>query len=1309
MTEINLNSIGGQVLNSFLGTIEDSFQKNSSQLKLINYGTGSGKTHQLFQAIYQTIEKHPDRKIIGIYIAPLREHLSVPGLVKDQYPDIPVYKINSLEMKATGEYLNLYKKWIPLILKNKSLWQKSLKVSSDKKVQEFNDKLNTVQGLISRLEYIKRFGLVDKNNNESETNKAIRELNRSLESFLEFLVKCELDKANCSEECFKLMEIFFPLHLLREKSGILMLTYDKFATKIPYFEHKGDKWVKKTNYLDKYVVQHTDNSKKFIFAFDEQEDGYQIILKNNIDIISPEDMAINNALSSIYREFSLLFAKQNIKPRELLNFLAQNPGAFREFQEHVERGKILEPGFQEHFDTYKKITHGQGNSTKYIEDINLIKQGLEKCLSEVVKIFNHGNEEAPVSLDFDMLSRVLAKFENARSLVISKDIYNKISNDLMNIFTYNNLYIYNIEALQNLFLSKPSGGHVHIFDKKVSDKTSIAELIYAIIAMRSQVEKIKRILSDVLDAEDSQSRALGVWSQQITKVQKADEETGGKNELRKHLSRSYVYESNKSIINIKEISRYNNLIEPELREVSIGSTAIFTSPEHKINSILASNNIIFLISATGGITGDLTTSYDFSYLEDKLRDKSGQSLFQPMTEEETLLCENIRNFRQKNRQITVSFFNQDASYFPNEETQEIVARFKELILKDFIENIKNDKIWFSKYKKQELTNFVHFLFYLFEDDSLQETIAFTQSLRWIHELMDYCISLKHDNFVFEKSSEHPNIFYVRINHPKYKSNVRIKLILYKASFNKDYYDKKNQKTYLDELVEKEGEKIFFISAYQSASKGLNPIIKTQNNEEKDFDSLVLLMDSHYTVMNSFSKKYQNKESDKSTAHYHFALMKSIVNLSESEMLIKDFNQYLSDPEATKFRNKQHQILLGKGTLQAIGRSERRYFPKQVSKIFINEETRKSLLGFYKYLEQEEAKEIRKLSLNNYQVYLRVKEEENKRAIKDYDGHVYDEIDAQIAFQEFKDEMLKEIELFHQNENTFEIVKAWEGLRDPLVFQNPAKYLEKLRKSKLFPDAFIESLFYYNPEQPEFTPYLASEEDNGKKIQIISDSINGETIYTYKNRLYPEYLKNNTQGHDIEGNEISSRDNSTNSIWEIYNKLVPNLDIFNSYIPRRSFFYDVLYPSLAENFVERWIKDVIFQGKHWKNIKILYGFEQLSDFKKYPKLYELFDLYYAKDNILFCIDVKAWSQASGNRLSSNTVKKAKNKLKQIAEDYSKFTTTKGLLLNLYAPKAKNTQHPSKPHQLFSGNLIYLDSHNFPVDSNILKEFLLPKQK
>jgi hypothetical protein len=374
---------------------------------------------------------------------------------------------------------------------------------------------------------------------------------------------------------------------------------------------------------------------------------------------------------------------------------------------------------------------------------------------------------------------------------------------------------------------------------------------------------------------------------------------------------------------------------------------------------------------------------------------------------------------------------------------------------------------------------------------------------------------------------------------------------------------------------------------------------------------------------------------------------------------------------------------------------------KVTKIFINEETRRNLVNFFRYLNREEPNEIRKLSVNNYQVYLSVQEEETKRNIQNYDQHIFNEIDANLAFQGYRSKMLDMIEDFHQERCTSSITKAWDALRDPIVFRDPIAYMDNLRKSQLFPSDFIESLFYHKLEQQKFTPHLALVEEAGRKFWVISDSINGEREYPYRQRLYPDYLEINSRGYGEVEHEVASTNPSTDKIYHMYRKLLPQPAVFGIYIPRPQFFYDVLYPSLTEYFTECWIQDVIFSGKDWSDIKSIYGLEPLLDFDKYNRLYERFDLYFTRGSTLFCIDVKAWSLISGNRLSKRTLEKTENKLDTIKSDYPEFHEVKGLLLNLHAPQEKSHRFSSS---LFSGNLIFFDDYRFPVESNILREFL-----
>lgn len=1301
-----------EIVDSYLTPIEASFQENRSQLKVVNYGTGLGKSYAFFQAAYETIKQHPDVRILVFYAAPLREHLTIDPGLKNRYFDIPAFTINSREMKTTDEYLRAYKDWIRKILGNKQLWQ-TLPRELVEKTQEQRRRFEQVPEIIRQIENFKR-AIMEEAERDKWIKKNIDLLCSRIETFLQFFIRERPDEAAWPEEVLRLVEIFFPLYLLREKSGILLLTCQKFETTLPVFHFDGNVWIRRDRRIPAYIGQQQDPGVKFILAFDELEDGYQIMLDEMIDIISPQALAINNALSSINRELSVLFSRHGKDNRKLLEFVVQNSGAFHEFEEHATRNKMIAPRLMELFPLYERLVAREGNSIQFLRELAKINRQLEESLQDIAQVFEQYQEEKPVNFDFTILDKVLSRFQNNRSLLIPYELYQEIGDDLINIFSYNNVYIYNIEPLKKLFLTRSASGHVIITRRKTpGHNTSMAELIYAILAVRLQIQTIKQFLAHVLTAEDSQSRSLDVWSRQASKVQRAIEEHAPQTPRKSdYLDRAYVYESYKSIINIMEITRYqtpeNNLVAPDQREVSIGSTAIMTSPENTLLSMLARpGTVIFLISATGGIFGDLSTSYDMKYLKDMLRDESGVSSFQKMNEREILLCEQIRSQRQSARRVEAAIFDKEWESFPNIKTRDVAQRFEEGPLTSFIEGLAANNIWLGIYKVQELKHFCRFLFYLMEDDEIQDMVIFTQRISWIHSLLENC-EAKHyqPRFSFKVSPDHPDIFYIGVDHPKYQSPVEVKVIFYSADFNRRYGDKEGKGNYLRELRQQKGQKILFISAYASASKGLNPVIISET-DEKDFDSLVLLMDSYYSVMKPEpARKKISSTAGNPKTKIHFALMKGIVQKGEL-IEIRKFNEYLRRPEAQAFWNRQHLILLAKTAMQAIGRAERRKLSGQVVKIFINQETQFNLLAFYRDLQEKEPDEIRKLSVNNHAVYRRIQEEERKRLIPNYEEHLETEIEATLAFYRFRKHLLDEIERFHRDPSAWAVTQTWEALRDPRALSDPRAYLEYLRQSRLFPDDFIESLFYYNPDRPGFIPYLATEIIEGKKFRILSDSLNGKAPYMYQARLYPDYLKVASKEVDEEGRPLRLVNPSTDLIYKYYNKLVPQPEIFTTYIPRPHFFYDVLYPALAEHFVDHWIKGVIFQGKDWKAIKTEYKIEPVRNFKKYNNLYERFDLYYLYgEQELLGVDVKAWSRASGDRLSKETRQKAQGKLVTIESSYPEFKAVRGLLLNLHSPQEKSISHSPA---LSSGSLIYSDEEYRPVESQILWQFLFPRSK
>jgi hypothetical protein len=78
-------------------------------LKVVNYGTGLGKSYAFIEAACQTINQTPPgQRAIVFYIAPLREHLKIDPTLREKYPHVPIFTLASLEMKTTNENLQAY-------------------------------------------------------------------------------------------------------------------------------------------------------------------------------------------------------------------------------------------------------------------------------------------------------------------------------------------------------------------------------------------------------------------------------------------------------------------------------------------------------------------------------------------------------------------------------------------------------------------------------------------------------------------------------------------------------------------------------------------------------------------------------------------------------------------------------------------------------------------------------------------------------------------------------------------------------------------------------------------------------------------------------------------------------------------------------------------------------------------------------------------------------------------------------------------------------------------------------------------------
>ena len=148
-----------KITNIYLSTIQESLTGNHPAIKLINFGTGSGKTYQFFQSVFQTIRDNPDIQVIGLYVAPLREHLNIPPTLKMDYQDIPAFIIYSQDWKTSEEFLKKYPHWIRAIRKNQKVWSSLTKAIGQEKANEAGGNLSKTLGAISDYELLKSSAL----------------------------------------------------------------------------------------------------------------------------------------------------------------------------------------------------------------------------------------------------------------------------------------------------------------------------------------------------------------------------------------------------------------------------------------------------------------------------------------------------------------------------------------------------------------------------------------------------------------------------------------------------------------------------------------------------------------------------------------------------------------------------------------------------------------------------------------------------------------------------------------------------------------------------------------------------------------------------------------------------------------------------------------------------------------------------------------------------------------------------------------------------------------------------------------------
>jgi hypothetical protein len=731
------------IARSYQNIIDENIKKDKAIFKNINFPTGVGKTHQaiknsLKNIIYEEfgncvdklIKNNRKKHIIAVYIAPMNEH--VADVLKTKFPDIeknniPIYQVSGKKVLGSHKNIKIYKNWVKYFYKASSQQGHYMYKFVNSLEPEQRDKIfKEIKSLNSKFKRINFFNTLDKSGCIDQKDKKDVVITKNmvinkLSELIEKLIRYISDDYTISTEDNQMIEILFPQFLLRNKSGILLFTYDKFIQK-----HKNFKFNRKKNKYTTSIKYFFEKdfypNARFYYFLDETEPGYKRFFEIVTKTLRPDNNAFNNLFSAIYRETRWIFSDYT-QNREIISYFKNNSQKNNEkfFENLINKGehqKILPIDGLSNIEkkTIKLFQKHCHSAYYYSVTLDIYKKIEEQCN------FIKKNDE---TFSIDTFLKVISFFKDCKTVIIDRDLYNKVSGDIENIFSYNNAYIYNPEVMETIFANKiQDESMVKLAEaKKKTDDPSLKEILLSIMAINNSIIlDLASFLEKENQFEDTQSKSLNSWKQ-VVKSKNSFEDLFLENDLINNeqcefVDEKYVYESNKTLFNVKMVNRYTRSshkqktkLRRKYKEISIGQTMIYTSPEKLLTTLLDKKNVVCVLSATGGFKNNLVDNYNFEYLENQSR-LSGQFEVLQMDDFDLDVCQKVREYRNKIRHIEFTPFDIDKKTIC--EDKSFYSYYNQYVENFFDE--ETDSSWEikKKFKLKELKTFFSYFFLAFE-------------------------------------------------------------------------------------------------------------------------------------------------------------------------------------------------------------------------------------------------------------------------------------------------------------------------------------------------------------------------------------------------------------------------------------------------------------------------------------------------------------------------------------------------------------------------------------------------------------------
>lgn len=1059
-----------------------------------------------------------------------------------------------------------------------------------------------------------------------------------------------------------------PLNLFAHEPGIIIATASKFASQAREVRQKISKIGKASatfHAYDNFFEWVSERQERFLLLIDEEEETYSFLLRSQKKDLTNRDVDLHRVVYAFFHHFDLgslanyadaegesfarrLFAVTGEVVSQLKNIRSALEGAIS-VDEQIDRLRSISS--LSGFDTaqLRILVRDYFGKNDIQNDFAKLKQKLQilEAIKRFIKEVHRPwpNEDANEEY-FDVYRRLERVFQDKKQILAGRKTIRDLSNDLEYLFFNERLEIFDHAVLDRVRVM-PAIAHRNLelvtvdelSQESVSrqvESFSLGEFLRFVMLMTRILLKTPieiPVDSRSLRISDNQwsvlyryRRKIGNWG---IKPEDLPDETSSANDP--SLTPELVFQQSKFALSIVEDLGRREEYSADLRVMAIAATVLKRTPEDLLTTFLRAGtgisdeksnqgNLVYLMSATGGM-GGCWGSNNLRYLSQQLGE-TGTGII-GATNSEMEFMSAFRKHRASLRDITVTDFDSE-NHVARIQPGALYTPLEREFLKELLAPDANGYVERNPHKLNEIRHLAALLSRL-ACGTERSAMAFTQTVGKFKEILNRLamrgMGVEADKEIRGLYTFDPGAFG--------SQGEPIRIITYTANFGKDAprivdgevrelteadgVDDEADESVLSALLDERAQKILFLSSFRSASRGLNLTLKFDAPSgvvgTKDFDILMVAMSPHYDGL--------YRVPDETLIHME-KLQAMLQHLYLKNTLItyryRDLPQAIADGREEAFRPEYFRKI-GREIIQTIGRIERVEGAPASQHLLLNKDVVIELAQFYKIESDFSAR----LSSGNHAVFRHIEAFMQRTRMfpseQEWESYVRDEVIRADAF-------LRASASIYRGFGSSAKREAWERIRNPLMFTDPAGYLKSL---ELCPEglppktwsAFVDYVFVPRTKK-DF--YLVGAGKAVSAMLYAEDTLGEAVVESASGRLATLPLiadLHHTDGGRFEPAErlVPAGLRSTPEFVAAIKKAAINMDsLFGEWLPRPQFFMDYA----KGYFAELVFANLISERPRVKTI-------DAASHPKAAEIFERFDVFIEGHSHILAIDMKNWGR------------------------------------------------------------------------------------